>query len=203
MADSENPATLEATVDAAVVWNERWGGATGGLPPAAAVLRDNAHLLPEQGLALDLACGLGGNAILLARAGLKVRAWDFSEQAMKAVETAAAAASLPITASVRDVLARPPAPESFDGIVVSRYLERSLAPRLMAALRPGGLLFYQTFTLARVDDTGPRNPAYRLGANELLRLFAGLELLVYREEGNVGDPGRGFRNEAMLVGRRC
>ena len=50
---------------------------------AAQVLSDNLHLLPTQGTALDLACGLGGNALLLARQGLTVEAWDLSPSPSK------------------------------------------------------------------------------------------------------------------------
>lgn len=42
------------------------------------------------------------------------------------------------------------------------------------------------------------NPA----KNELLHLAGELRVLVYWEEGSVGDTALGFRNEAMLVGRR-
>jgi len=202
MADSDGVGSGAADGGMSVVWDGRYRDGAARVPQAAAVLRDNAHLLPLQGRALELACGLGGNALLLAAAGLSVQAWDFSAVALEALSAAAASASLSIKTEVRDVVQRPPQPDSFDVIVVSHYLQRELAPGLVAALRPGGLLFYQTFTRAKVGDGGPRNPAYRLAPNELLQLFAGLELLVYREEGTVGDPRRGFRNEAMLVGRK-
>ncbi len=45
-------------------------------------------------------------------------------------------------------------PESFDVIVVSHLLDRTLAPALVAALRPGGLLYYQTSV--RVGDLARR-----------------------------------------------
>jgi len=183
-------------------WDARYRAADTVRPRAARVLLDNIHLLPTSGTALDLACGLGGNALLLAERGLQVQGWDFSAAAIVALDASARAASLPLTAIVRDVLAEPPAAASFDVIVVSHYLERSLAGALVAALRPGGLLFYQTFTRARVDDSGPRNAAFRLADNELLQLFSALRLRVYREEGGVGDNAQGFRNEAMLVAQR-
>lgn len=47
-------------------------------PKAAEVLLYNQHLLPEYGNALDLACGLGANALCLAKQGLWVEAWDVS-----------------------------------------------------------------------------------------------------------------------------
>jgi len=107
-----------------------------------------------------------------------------------------------VCAEQRDVVRNPPEPGRFDVIVVSRFLDRSLAPQLAVALRPGGLLFYQTFTRTRVDDSGPVSPDYRLADGELLRVFAGLRLRVYREEGVIGDITCGLRNQAMLVAQR-
>ena len=101
------------------------------------------------------------------------------------------------------MLVHPPDPDSFDVICVGHFLERSLCPKIAAALRPGGLLFYQTFTEERVDDGGPGNPAFRLGCNELLRLFPDLVVRLYREEGRVGDMTRGFRNRAQLIAQRA
>ncbi len=172
-------------------------------PPApAAVLFQNQHLLPPCGDALDLACGRGGNALLLAAHGLQTSAWDISSVALAALHRAASDAGYLITTDCRDVSAMPPSPASQDVIVVSHFLDRALAPHLIAALRPGGLLFYQTFVRAAVEAIGPSNPLYRLGPNELLQLFRPLRLLVYREEGTVGDIKQGWRNEALLVGQK-
>ncbi|GAB4352485.1 MAG: methyltransferase domain-containing protein [Gammaproteobacteria bacterium] len=183
-------------------WNARYREARPGTVEAAQVLRDYDHLLPAKAVALDLACGLGGNALFLARRGFEVWAWDISPVAIEKLRAAAAEARLNVTAEVRDVLRAPPEPDRFDVIVVSRFLERDLMPALLAALKPEGLLFYQTFTRERVDESGPGNDAYRLATNELLRLCDGLRVLLYREEGRVGDIGRGFRNEAMVVAQR-
>lgn len=181
-------------------WNRRYrdGGAAPGL--AAEVLRENLHLLPARGRALDLACGLGANALLLARQGLETWAWDIAPSAIDRLRVSAA--GLPLRPEVRDAIREPPEPGRFDVIVVSRFLDRHLAPHLATALRPGGLLFYQTFTHTRVDDSGPRSPQFLLADGELLRLFPGLTLRVYREEGTIGNVTRGLRNQAMLVAQR-
>lgn len=166
------------------------------------VLAENRHLLPAAGEALELACGLAGNAVLLARHGLRTRAWDISAVAIERVAQYARAQGLPLECEARDLLQRPPAPASCDVIAVAHFLDRGLFPHILAALRPGGRLFYQTFTRTRVTGTGPGNPEFRLADNELLRLCAGLEILVYREEGLAGDLGQGLRDEAMIVARR-
>lgn len=181
-------------------WDNRYRDAGAG--ETAQVLRENSHLLPASGDALDLACGLGGNALLLAQTGLHTHAWDISEVAIERLNAQAAATGLALITERRDVLAAPPKIGSFDVIVVSRFLERRLCKTLMAALRPNGLLFYQTFTRDKASPGGPSNPDFLLAENELLSLFAGLRLRVYREEGRIGDVRHGLRNEALLVAQK-
>ncbi len=182
-------------------WDERYGGAA-ALPEPASVLRDNLHLLPGQGRALDLACGLGANALLLAGLGLDVVAWDLSPVAVMRVRELAGLMQLRAEVEVRDVSVHPPAPASFDCIVVAHFLDRELTPAIAEALRPGGLLFYQTFALDGVGGRGPSNPSYRLGTNELLGLFDRLIVRFYREEGRLGDLSRGTRNLVQLIAQR-
>lgn len=185
----------------AEIWNARHAQGTLGEP--AWVLREHAHLLPAAGEALELACGLGANALLLAERGLKVQAWDFSAVAIARLGEAAGRRGLTVHGEVRDVLAAPPAPASFDVIVVTHFLERSLFPALIDALRPGGLLFYQSFTTERPQGgAGPSNPAFLLKPCELLELCRPLRLLVYREDGLFGELGQGLRGMAALVGAK-
>jgi len=184
-------------------WNKRYREQTKTLTPTPAlVLTESAHLLPEKGLALDLACGLGGNAIFLAQHDLQVNAWDYSAAAIEQLNDYAKQNNIELQTEVRDVVLEPPAEQSFDVIVVSRFLERSIIPQLCHAVKPQGLVFYQTFILEKDPSVGPGNPDYLLQPNELLKLFGDLQIRVYREEGLVGDIERGFRNEAMLVAQR-
>lgn len=184
-------------------WDRIYRSRGGEVPPEPAqVLAENTHLLPAAGGALDLAAGLGGNALYLARRGLETHAWDISTEAMTRLEALAASLALPVRTEVRDVIRCPPPPETFDVVVVSRFLERSLTPFLIQALKPGGLLFYQTYTLDKDPGVGPSDPAYLLLSNELLDLFRELRLLVYREEGRAGNLSVGFRNQALLVGQK-
>ncbi len=183
-------------------WDRIYTDSAGKPAGPCRALADHSHLLPAGGDALDLACGRGGNARYLAARGYATRAWDISPVVVKTLSDQARCQGLPLIAQQRDAGAHPPEPETFDIIVVSRFLDRALAPAICTALRQRGLLFYQTFIREKVSDSGPNNPAYRLEANELLRLFGSLHILFYREEGCVGDTDRGFRNEAMLVAQK-
>lgn len=171
-------------------------------PQAAMVLADYQYLLPKQGLALDLACGRGGNALFLAQHGLDVEAWDSSAVAIEQVQAFARNDTLTMNTAVRDVVEYPPEPERFDVIVVSLFLSRQLCPALVQALKPGGLLFYQTFCQQKVNEQGPSNPDYLLTDNELLQLFSDLKVRCYRQDALVGDHSQGLRNQALLVAEK-
>jgi len=182
-------------------WNARYCAAEGEAT-ACFVLRESAYLLPNEGQALELACGRGGNALLLAEQVLQVEAWDLSPVAVEQLQATAEARSLAVDASVHDIVKCPPAENSFDVIVVSYFLERKLAPFISKALKPQGLLFYETFLREKPMGVGPSNPDYLLAENELLRLFSDLHVLAYREEGLVGAMDKGRRSVAMLVAQR-
>ncbi len=169
---------------------------------AVFVLHEYSYLLPKFGIALDLACGLGGNAQFLANTGLQTHAWDISENAILRLQARCKKSGLSITTEVRNVEQQPPAAHSFDVICVSYYLERTIVQDIIAALRPNGLLYYQTFINEKVTDNGPGNPVYRLQSNELLALFSPLHVLIYQENGTVGDVKKGLRDSALLVAQK-
>ena len=181
-------------------WNQRYLSVDRTQPSVAAeVLLNHSYLLPSQGRALDLACGLGGNALLLSRHGLETYAWDFSDVAIAQLRRTAQSFQLTVYADVINVAEHNFEISAFDVIVVTRFLDRRIVPALIQALRHGGLIFYQTFIRDKDPAFGPTNPEFLLAENELLHLFAELRILVYREEGRVGDVTQGMRNEAMLV----
>lgn len=169
-------------------------------PPPARALLENAHLLPKSGQALEIACGLGSNALFLAARGFTVTAWDISPVAIEKLRRRAK--GLDVTAQVVDVTTTSWPKEAYDVIVVSRFLVRSLCPMIAAALKRGGLLYYQTFVRAKIASVGPRDLEYLLEENELLSLFSGLIVRAFRDEAKCGDVRYGFRNEAYLVGER-
>ncbi len=188
------------TADARDKWDNCYlGRESADFDSVCDVLSRHAFLLPAQGLALDLACGHGANALWLAQQGLEAEAWDISAVAVGRLRAEAAKRGLRVNASACDATATAWPAARYDVIVVSRYLERSLCGIIMQALKPGGLLFYQTFIRDKLDPSGPGNPNYLLETNELLRLFAPLTVLYFEEYGRVGDLSRANRNEACLA----
>ncbi len=164
----------------------------------ASWLVENAALLPQGGEVLDLACGSGRHSLLLAAAGFAVRAVDADASKVERLASLTARLRLPVRAEVLDLeqqgvdLGR----GAFDLILVIHYLHRPLFPVILEALKPGGLLMYETFTVDQAGRGHPRNPLYLLEHGELERLAGGLEILARRDGEFEG------RCVAGIVGRR-
>jgi SAM-dependent methyltransferase len=142
-----------------------------------------ADLLPEGGHALDVACGRGRHALLLAEAGFEVEAVDRDRAALAGLESEARAGGLAVRTRAMDLEAGDPdlGDSAFDVVLVFRYLFRPLFPALRRALAPGGVLVYETFTRAQAGRGHPRNPAFLLDEGELPHLAAPLEVLRFEE----------------------
>ena len=166
------------------------------------VLTENEFLLPKAGTALDLACGVGANALFLARHGMTVTGWDISIVAIDKLSTHATQQGLNINACQEKINVESFTGSSFDVIVVSRFLDRTLSDAIIGAIKPNGLLFYQTFNREKTNQVGPNNPAYLLAEHELCRLFAKLKLVLYRDHALIGDTLHGLRNEAQFIGQK-
>jgi tellurite methyltransferase len=136
-------------------------------------------LLPARGRALDLACGPGSHALVLAAAGYEVTAIDRDASALAALEVQARANAVPVRTVAMDLEGEPPdlGEAAYDLIVVFRYLHRPLFPALRRALAPEGWLVYETFTRAQAARAHPKNPDFLLEAGELTRLLFPLAAL--------------------------
>ena len=182
-------------------WDLIYSEKTKALSNPSEVLVDNAHLIGATGRALDLACGLGQNSLWLAQKGFVVDSWDVSEVALSKLRHACTP-NLTINTKQVDISGASLGHNTYDLIVVARYLDRNLSPAIIEALRPNGLIFYQTFTLEKETTDGPSNPDYLLQPNELLSMFASLRVLVFKDEGLQGDYARGLRGEAYIVAKK-
>jgi len=156
------------------------------LQPPSEWVRRFAPLIAAGGRIADVACGSGRHARHLRDCGLIVVAIDRDAQAL---------ASLPANDGIHPVAADlesgpwPFPPGSFDAVVVTNYLWRPLIPDLVAALREGGVLIYETFALGNEQFGRPSNPEFLLRRNELIEwLMPHLHVVAF-EQGLVKRPG--------------
>jgi rhodanese-related sulfurtransferase len=165
----------------------RWGGprehAAAAIAGPSSWLLESADLLPRGGRVLDVACGRGRHALLLAAAGFPVVAVDRRPAVIDALNHLAERLDLPLRAEVLDLETGTAdlGTEAYDVVLVFRYLHRPLFPAIVRALRPGGLLLYETFTVEQARRGRPREPEFLLEPGELSTRIAPLEVLRARE----------------------
>ena len=190
----------------ATEWNAKYqAAAEEPLPEPAGFVRELLPLLPR-GPALDLACGSGRHTLLLASRRQPVTAVDSSEVALEILERRAQALHcevsrikssnghlgrrLPQSTKRRQGIQLWHADleevslpvEAFAVVLCVSYLLRSLFSQIERALIPGGMLLFETYTVAQPDFAGgPRNSKYLLERGELRTAFPGLRNLFYRE----------------------
>jgi len=160
-------------------------------------LKQNFHYLPAGGLALDVAMGLGGNAAFLLAHGWSVVGVDISAVAVRQAKRR----HPKLMAVIADMKRFNIPPDTFDLILNFYYLQRGLWPAYKRALRPGGILIFESLTREMLDIKKDIEPSYLLAPGELKREFADLEIIVYREgwtNSRSGIP----RAVASLIARR-
>jgi SAM-dependent methyltransferase len=145
-----------------------------------------APLIRPEGRVLDLACGGGRHALLLAAMGFQVEAVDRDAEAVAAL----GAREPRIATRVADLEGGPWPYYGcvFDGIVVSNYLYRPLLPQIMNALDVNGVLIYETFMVGNERFGKPSNPAFLLRQGELLDVVRPKLKVVAFEQGEVAAP---------------
>ena len=168
-------------------WDEKWR-LRDGADSVPAWLVSHQSLLTGGGIAVDLATGRGASARFLAGHGYQVVAVDVSlvalRQAGEAVGSAALQKPLFVQGDLDNWLL---APQSVDVVTVFRYLDRDVFPAIRRALRPDGLLFYETRTIGWLDREPAANPDFLLRRGELLRLVSGMYVAAYLESGHYAS----------------
>ncbi len=181
-------------------WDEKYRATRGPREDSpAGIVQELLPLLPQNGMALDLACGAGRHSLLLAASGYSVTVVDWSSAAIELLENSCLEAGIH-SQRVKSLEGASPVArqriyllqanleklhlplETYDLILCVNYLQRSLFPEFVRALRPGGFLVVETFTRAQLEfSDGPRNPDYLLDSGELRNAFPGLNPIFYRE----------------------
>ena len=166
-----------------VFWDTKYGTEAYifGKEPVA-FLREHIDVLPK-GKALDVAMGEGRNAVFLAKNGFTVDGCDISETAIKKALELAKEMQVYIHAFTADLETYRLPENRYDVISCFYYLQRDLFAQMKAALKPGGMIIYETYTTENLERgfDGPKNKDYLLQPNELLNAFKDLRIIYYRE----------------------
>ena len=158
----------------------------GGVSPSDWVTRWLGQL-PVGASVLDLACGSGRHVRWLAQQGLKVTALDRDAAAVEPLRALAQVVVADLEAQTWTEL--PGQIGNFDAVLVTNYLWRPLWPALRQAVKPGGLLVYETFALGHEAYGRPSRPDFLLRPGELLEAVRGWTVVAF-EEGLLDGPLR-------------
>ena len=173
-------------------WDARYSGLAPGDPSPPAGLEGIP--LPEPGLCLDVACGLGPQSLWAAAHGFDVVAIDVSPTAIGALRASAAERGLDgrIDASVVDLDDGLPADlaDRCALVICQRFRDPRLYPALAGAAAPGGLVVVTVLSQVGATSPGP----YHAPPGELDDAFRALAVEIVRA---VEEDG-----EATLVARR-
>jgi tellurite methyltransferase len=186
-------------------WEQRWAtdeGRAGWLDAHPAVVA----LIPElkargAGTALDLGCGVGRHALLLAESGFRVEAFDGAESGLDVLRQTAAARGLTVGVKHGNADALPYPDASFDFVLSWNVIYHGTMgdvggriAEIWRVLKPGGLYQGTMLPTRHVDygrgrfiapgtlvtdhpDEERNHPHFYCDAATLVTLFSGFELL--------------------------
>jgi len=194
-----------------------------GLEPSEELEKFLHDAHPLAGEALDLGCGEGRNSLLLARYGYHVHAIDASSQGIQKLEKYAHSQDLDtIDCEVTDVRKVELKPNYYDAIVAVTILDhiseiegKNVAEAMINALKPGGFIFIEAFTVHDPAASAARKESERISETasfvqhyfeegELAAWFTELETVLYEEfmkyDDSHGEPH--YHGLARLIGRK-
>ena len=150
---------------------------------------------------LDLACGDGHNGIFLAQKRLPVVCCDKSHEALARARRLGAENGVTVDFWPVDLEregTNPLPQEFYGGILVFRYLHRPLIPCMRKALKKGGILIYETYTVEQPKFGKPHNFDFLLRPGELYEWFGDWKI-IHSFEGIKENPKRAV---AQIVCRK-
>jgi 2-polyprenyl-3-methyl-5-hydroxy-6-metoxy-1,4-benzoquinol methylase len=172
------------SVEDKVRWDDKYKN--GKLPQTIIKVVNDYAKEARSNRALDIACGMGRNARLLASMGFEVDALDISAvaiESLKGIEN--------INAKVVDFDTYELKENTYDLIVCTYFLERKLFPQIELALKKNGVFIFETFIHDVANEKVPSNKAFLLDKGELKMTFSeAYEIIHLNEfiaEGMCGD----------------
>jgi SAM-dependent methyltransferase len=141
-----------------------------------------AQLVAPGASLIDVACGYGRHARFFAARGALVTAVDYNSEALltlRGIEN--------LTTELHDLENDrwPYREQSFDAVIVCNYLWRPTFDALLAMVKVGGVLIYETFMTGNERYGKPSRPDFLLQSNELIDRVVKAFRVVAFEEGEA------------------
>lgn len=188
-----------------VYWNNRYAGEDYGFGTEPnAFLRSQARRLRPGMAAFVPGDGEGRNGVWLAQQGLEVLTLDLSDVAIVKANRLAEQRGVRIDARQGDLRTWDWPVDRFD-LVASLFVHFDEPPRrevhrkMLAAVKPGGLLIVEGFHPDRFGPSDPGTPERHFTAERLREDFAGAEELELEEVTTMLAEGRMHVGEAKVV----
>ncbi|HEY8278539.1 MAG TPA: methyltransferase domain-containing protein [Bdellovibrionota bacterium] len=152
-----------------------------GKEPSAFLVKHVSKL--PKGRALDIAMGEGRHAVYLAKKGFQVEGVDISSVGLRKAQKLAAENGVKLKTINADLNKFKIQPNSYMVIMNFYYLQRNLFPQIIAGLKKGGVLVFETNTMEQLQNPGGKDmeKEYLLEPGELKEAFSELEIVHYSE----------------------
>jgi tellurite methyltransferase len=160
------------------------------------LLTEHESLL-SGGLAFDLACGYGGNALFAAARGYTVHAVDISFTALAVLQKEAIHRDLDVQCVLADLDRFSLPMGHYDLVLILTFFAPQLMPAVAASLKPGGLLFSSTFNHRHTSVKPGFNPKYLVPRGGLAKFFP--EFAILLDEPDAGDRA----NLSRVIARKA
>ena len=181
-----------------IKWNQRYAEGSYNKNNPVTLVQDWLPGLPV-GRALDVACGAGRNAILLAQAGYHVDAIDISSEGLNLARKVAENQGLSINWIEQDLDQPYQFDTDYDLIIVMWYVNPGLISRLCDCLAPGGYLLCEEHLITDEEVIGPTCSDYRVAPGDLLETVSGVDVLLYEESIEMNSDGERVASARVVV----
>jgi 2-polyprenyl-3-methyl-5-hydroxy-6-metoxy-1,4-benzoquinol methylase len=147
---------------------------------------------------LDIACGMGRNSKFLASNGFEVDALDISPIAIENLKNTKNIRAVEVDFDTYNLKEN-----SYDLIVCTYFLKRSLFPQIEKALKEDGVFIFETFIHHPDNTKAPSNRSFLLEEGELEVTFDDrYEILHLREFMDEGICGEKSMKASMVAKKK-
>jgi SAM-dependent methyltransferase len=161
------------------------------------LLQKYIHLLPKNGVALDIAMGLGRDACLLAQQGLTVYGVDISIRALRKAKI-----RCPQLRVFISDLENNPLPQLQPDVIVNfYYYQPTLIPALIKLLKPGGYFFFEVLTTPMITKKPDLNPDHLMESGKVSQYFSEFDI-IHIYDGWSTKEGVRDRSIVQFIGKK-